>query len=71
MITWEEWTTRRYDCPHCGDDVYYKEKQQVSRCANCGSSFEVNDDYSFEDGSYRDCSTLTYTGYTEGREANE
>jgi transposase-like protein len=63
--------TTEYDCPHCSDTLEYAVGQKVAKCANCGSYFEWQPDYSFEEGSWRDCSSIVYTGYTEGMSANE
>lgn len=58
-------------CPHCDETIEFPEGKDVAKCPNCGSYFQANFDYSFDDGHWRDCTTLVYTGYTEGMSANE
>jgi DNA-directed RNA polymerase subunit RPC12/RpoP len=58
-------------CSHCDETIEFPEGKNVAKCPNCGSYFKAEFDYSFEEGRYRDCTVLVYTGYVEGREASE
>lgn len=60
-------------CPDCDDTIEFGlgKIKDIAKCPNCGSYFQANFDYSFDDGHWRDCTTLTRMGYVEGREASE
>jgi C4-type Zn-finger protein len=59
---------RYHECPFCGDEIdaadyeYFWPHhggQSITRCVGCQRSFEVHADASFDDGAWRDCSTIT------------
>lgn len=46
-------------CPHCDEDLAIPADQDVIYCPYCDKTWSINYDYSFEEGRWRDCTTMT------------
>lgn len=50
-----------YSCPICGDDIAVMEGQTECDCPSCkNGAFKINWDAEFEDGRWKDLTTLTH-----------
>jgi hypothetical protein len=49
-------------CPTCDEDIDLDYSENQIECLDCGDVFRVNTDYDFEDGMWRNLSTLKKIG---------
>lgn len=47
-----------YTCPECEETIDCRYDAEVCECESCATRFKIDHDYSFEDGAWRNCSTL-------------
>jgi hypothetical protein len=48
-----------YECPKCSGDVPVKELDKIARCPDCGIALTINADAEFENGTWRDLTTIS------------
>lgn len=49
---------KEYTCPKCEEDFLVEDHETHARCKNCGQAVRVCRDADFENGSWRDLTTL-------------
>lgn len=48
----------QYDCPHCGTEFEIEDGVEEAKCECCKSLIAISPDFSFEEGRWRDCTTV-------------
>jgi ribosomal protein L37AE/L43A len=50
---------REYPCPVCDEDVKVEDRDRIAQCDHCKVILNINTDADFDDGRWKDLTTLS------------